>query len=180
MRINMDMIRKRLDERDDALIRARNDDSLELLESTFKAVENVMYELRPPMLDEFGVIASLQWLVKKFTERTGIAVEIRAKESWRGPAETEMALFRIAQEALTNVARHSAARRAVIEFREEARSVVLAIEDDGMGFDQKAERLQAGYGLTAMRERAEAVGGGLAVRSEKGNGTRITVEIPAA
>ena len=179
MRINMDMIRKRLDERDDPAIRARNDDSLELLESTFKAVENVMYELRPPMLDEFGVIAPLQWFVKKFTERTGIEVEIRAKEGWRGAADTEVALFRIAQEALTNVARHARARHAVVEFREDGPNVVLTIEDDGMGFDESAERLKTGHGLTAMRERAEAVGGTLEARSEKGRGTRIRAEVPA-
>lgn len=180
MRINMDMIRKRLDERDDPLIRARNDDSLELLESMFNAVENVMYELRPPMLDEFGLIAPLQWFVRKFTERTGIDVEIRAEEGWRGRADTEVALFRIAQEALTNVARHATARRAVVEFRERGPAVVLTIEDDGTGFDEKADRVQNGYGLTAMRERAEAVGGTLEVRSEKGRGTRITAEMPAA
>jgi signal transduction histidine kinase len=91
-----------------------------------------------------------------------------------------MALFRIAQEALTNVARHAAARRAAVEFREEGRSVVLTIEDDGTGFEEKAERLQTGYGLTAMRERAEAVGGTLEVRSEKGRGTRVTAKVPAA
>ena len=180
MRINMDMIRRRLDDHDDPLIRARNDDSLELLESTFKAVENVMYELRPPMLDEYGVIAPLQWFAKKFIERTGIDVQIRAKDGWRGRPDTEVALFRIAQEALTNVARHAEARHAVIEFREEGHNVVLTIEDDGVGFDETAERLQTGHGLTAMRERAEAVGGKLEARSEKGRGTRITAEVPAA
>ena len=180
MRINMDMIRRRLDDRDDALVRARNDDSLELLESTFKAVENVMYELRPPMLDEFGVTAPLQWFAKKFTERTGIEVEIRAEDGWRGPPDTEVALFRIAQEALTNVARHAQARHAVVEFRADGPNVVLTIEDDGAGFDEKAERLKMGHGLMAMRERAEAVGGTLEARSEKGRGTRITAQVPSA
>jgi signal transduction histidine kinase len=68
----------------------------------------------------------------------------------------------------------------VVEFRADGASVVLTIEDDGVGFDEKAERLQTGHGLTAMRERAEAVGGTLEARSEKGRGTRITAEVPAA
>ncbi len=98
MRINMDMIRTLLARHDDAVIRGRNDDSLELIESAFKAVENVMYDLRPPMIDEYGLIASLQWYAKKFTDRTGIRVEVRGDENWRCGPEVEIALFRIAQE----------------------------------------------------------------------------------
>jgi len=179
MRINMDMIRTRLAERDDALIRGRNDDCLELIESAFKAVENVMYELRPPMIDEYGLVAPLQWYAKKFTERTRIQVEVLGDESWRCGPEVEIALFRIAQEALNNVARHARARRVVIELQQTAPSIVLTIEDDGVGLERGGEQAErAGYGFITMRERAEAVGGAFAARSEKGRGTRITVEVP--
>jgi signal transduction histidine kinase len=179
MRINIDMIRTRLGERDDALIRSRNDDSLELIESAFKAVENVMYELRPPMIDEYGLIAPLQWYAKKFTDRTAIRVEVRGDENWRCGPEVELALFRIAQEALNNVARHAQARHVVIELRQADPHIVLTIEDDGVGFDREADRTEmTGYGLITMRERTEALGGTFEAQSEKGKGTRITVTVP--
>ena len=117
MRINTDLVRARLDEHDDAVIRERNEDSLQLIESAVKAVNNVMYELRPPMLDEYGLIASLKWYATQFTERTGIPVDICGVEGWRRSPETEIALFRIVQEALTNVARHARARQVTIDVR---------------------------------------------------------------
>jgi two-component system sensor histidine kinase UhpB len=179
MRINMDMIRTRLAEHDDTLIRGRNNDSLELIESAFKAVENVMYELRPPMIDEYGLIAPLQWYAKKFTARTGIRVTVRGDENWRCDPEIELALFRIAQEALNNVARHAQARHVAIELRETGPHIVFTIEDDGVGFDREADRAEkAGYGFITMRERAEALGGTFALQSESGKGTRITVSVP--
>lgn len=179
MRINMDMIRTRLAERDDARIRERNDDSLELIESAFRAVENVMYELRPPMIDEYGLVPALQWYARKFTDRTAIRVEVRGDEDWRCRPETELALFRIVQEALNNVARHARARNVAIELREDAQTIVLTIEDDGVGFEGGADRTQkAGYGLITMRERAEALGGIFEAHSEPGKGTRIAVRIP--
>jgi PAS domain S-box-containing protein len=179
MRINMDMIRTGLAKHDEAIIRSRNDDSIELIESAFKAVENVMYELRPPLLDEYGLIAPLQWYAKKFSERTGIRVAVRGDEGWRCGPEVELALFRIAQEALTNVARHAQARYVAIELQETAPHIVFTIEDDGVGFDRKDDEAEkAGYGFITMRERAEAVGGTFEARSEKGKGTRITVKVP--
>lgn len=179
MRINMDMIRTRLGERDDALIRERNDDSLDLIESAFKAVQNVMYDLRPPMIDEHGLVAALQWYAKKFADRTGIRVEFRGGKDWRCGPEVELALFRITQEALNNVTRHARAQSVVVEVRETPPTVTLNIEDDGVGLEREADRKgKAGYGLVTMRERAEALGGTFDARSEPGKGTRITVEIP--
>jgi signal transduction histidine kinase len=179
MRINMDLIRTRLDEHDDALIRARNEDSLRLLDSAFKTVQDVMYELRPPMLDEYGVVAPLRWYAKQFSERTGIRVEIRGVEGRRFGAEVEVALFRIVQEALNNVARHSHAKNVRIGIRDTAEETVLTVEDDGAGLDPVRDRPdKIGYGLITMRERAEAVGGAFQASSEKGRGMRITVRVP--
>jgi two-component system sensor histidine kinase UhpB len=179
MHINMDMIRTRLAEHDDPLIRSRNDDSIELIDAAFKAVENVMYELRPPMIDEHGLVAPLQWYARKFTERTGVRVEVRGDECWRCGPEVELALFRIAQEALNNVARHAQASNVAIDLREIGPDIVLTIEDDGVGFDRDADRTgEAGYGLVTMDERSEGVGGAFEAHSEKGRGTRITVRVP--
>ena len=179
MRINMDMIRTRLAERDDVLIRERNEDSLELIESAFKAVQNVMYDLRPPMIDEHGLVAALQWYAKKFADRTGIRVEFRGGKDWRCGPEVELTLFRITQEALNNVTRHARAQHVVVEVRETPPTVTLNIEDDGVGIDRDVDRTgKAGYGLVTMRERAEALGGTFDARSEPGKGTKITVSVP--
>jgi PAS domain S-box-containing protein len=179
MRINMDMIRTRLKEHDDAVIRSRNEDSIELIDSAFKAVENVMYDLRPPMIDEYGLIAALQWRARKFMERTGIHVEIHGDDAWRNDPEVELALFRIAQEALHNVARHARARNVDIELHEDGPQILLTIEDDGVGFaaDDRQEG-RSGYGLITMRERSEAVGGRFQAYSAPGKGTRFTVRVP--
>jgi two-component system sensor histidine kinase UhpB len=178
MRINMDLIRKRLDERDDPSIRSRNEDTRSLIESAFKAVQNVMYELRPPMLEEHGLVAPLQWYAKQFSERTGIRVEVHGDEDRRCSPEVELALFRIAQEALNNVARHAQARCVQIEFRDTGDEVVFTIEDDGKGFGGAGERgAKAGYGLITMRERADSVGGTFEASSAGGRGTRITVKV---
>jgi signal transduction histidine kinase len=179
MRGNADLVRARLGEHDDAEIRVRNEDSLQLIESTFKAVRNLMHELRPPMLDEHGLAAPLKWHAKQFTERTGIRVEIDADEAWRCGVETEIALFRIAQEALTNAARHSRARQVSVGLHETDGRIVLTIEDDGVGFDRADGAAgRAGYGFAMMSERADALGGTLEVRSGKGQGTCITVSVP--
>jgi PAS domain S-box-containing protein len=179
MRINMDMVRTRLAERDDELIRGRIEDSLQLIESTFEAVRNLMYDLRPEMLDEHGLVASLRWHARQFGERTGIAVDVRGAEGARCAQEVEIAFFRIAQEALSNVARHSQATKVRIEFADGDGEVMLTVEDDGVGFDPDGNgRRKTGFGLTTMRERAEAVGGSLETASHSGRGVRITVRAP--
>lgn len=179
MRINLDLIRTHVGEQGDAQIRARIEDSMGLVESTFKSVQDVMYDLRPPMMDEHGLVTSLRWYAKQFTERTGIHVEIHGVENRRG-AEAETALFRIAQEALNNVARHSRAKNVRIELLDGRDGMVLTVDDDGVGFDaaRKPSAGKTGYGLVMMRERAEAIAGTFETRSEKGKGTRITVTVP--
>jgi two-component system sensor histidine kinase UhpB len=179
LRINMDLIRKLAVDEGDAQIRARAEDSVQLIESTFKAVQNVMYDLRPPMLDEFGLVASLRWYSKQFAERTGMHVEVRAPKNGRCGAEVETALFRIAQEALNNVARHSQAKNVGIELRDAGKETLFTVEDDGVGFDTARDGLKkTSYGVVTMRERAEAVGATFEMGSEKGRGTRITVRVP--
>jgi signal transduction histidine kinase len=181
MRINMSLIGMQLDQNDDPLIRARNDDSLQLMDSTFDAVRNVMYDLRPPVLDAFGLVASLQWYAQQFAKRTGIRVEVRGVEGPRFGPDVEIALFRIAQEALTNVTRHSQAKNVRVDLQDRAEETVLTIEDDGVGFEPAGGRRgNIGYGLISMRERAEAVGGTFETSSEKGRGLRVTVKVPRA
>lgn len=178
MRLNVDFIRTRLEARDDAGIRARADDSMHLIDGMFKAVQNVMYDLRPPMLDEYGLGPSLRWYAKEFANRTGIRVETFDGDDPRLAPDVEAALFRIAQEALNNAARHSQAKSVHIDLHEDEGEVVFTIEDDGVGFEEGETTGKVGYGLVTMRERAEAVGATFSMSSEKGSGTRVTVRIP--
>ena len=178
IRIDLDMIRTRLDQHDDAVIRERADDALELIDSAFEAAEGVMYELRPPLIDEYGLLASLQWYARKFSERTGIDVEVRGAEQWRSTPELELTLFRIAQEALTNVAKHARARQVEIGLDYSDGYCTMSVRDDGVGFDSAfggPHAGDAGLGMVTMRERSQAVGGQFEVRATPGKGTLLTV-----
>jgi PAS domain S-box-containing protein len=165
---------------DDAV--ARGADSAALLEATIRTIENVMYDLRPPMLDDFGLAAALDWHARNFSTRTGIAVVVRAGESAaRPPPQVEIALFRIAQEALNNIAKHAGARRAAIELDHANGEYVMSVRDDGIGFDSAADAADIpnpGLGMVTMRERSQAVGGRFEIRTLPDRGTQLTVRIP--
>jgi PAS domain S-box-containing protein len=163
-----------------AALRRRLDDSLALVDGTLQSIESVMAELRPPLLDEYGIGAALGWYAEDFSRRTGI----RAEVTEAGPeqakalrAEAAVALFRIAQEALQNVVKHARARNVRIALSAEPGAIVLAVSDDGQGFDPGAAP-RGRWGMTTMRERAEAVGGRLEVESAPGAGTVVRIRVP--
>jgi signal transduction histidine kinase len=134
--------------------------------------------LRPTILDDFGLEAALRWLCEGFTHRTGIQTEFKSGISGRLPDETETHLFRLAQEALTNVARHSGARHAAVTLDSQGGEVRLSIRDDGRGLPA-AGAGPRGMGMIGMRARARSVGGDLSVRSKAGQGVEIEVRVPA-
>jgi signal transduction histidine kinase len=160
----------------------RLDECLELVEETVTCIRDVMAELRPPQLDDFGLAAALRWYAEKFSRRFGLASGVQCAEPIpRLPQNVETALFRIAQEALTNAARHSKAEHASLSLEATPEGVCMTISDNGEGFDPKAFRQPGerapGWGLLGMRERAEAIGGHLRVESAIGKGTRIMVNV---
>ncbi len=160
--------------------RQRLEESVALVDSTLQSIENVMAELRPPLLDEYGLAAALGWHAQEFSRRTGIRVTLddEAAESARTlRLEGALALFRIAQEALNNVLKHARATAVRIEIVLAGDDVVLSVHDDGQGFD--AERAPRGrLGMTTMRERAEAAGGQFNVETAPGRGTRVVARVP--
>jgi two-component system sensor histidine kinase UhpB len=182
LNINLNILKTRLSGEGAEELRSRLEDSATLLESTVDAVENVMAELRPPMLDDYGLLPALQWYAKEFSERTGINVLVQGDEpAKRPPPEVEITLFRIAQEALNNVVKHAGATSVEITFRRPNPGCELTVSDDGIGFDASLAaqaKARAGLGMVTMRERAQAVGGQFEVRSAHGRGTRVTVWIP--
>jgi len=152
-----------------------------LVEKTIDAIRGVMTDLRPPALEEFGLAPALRWYVAEFSERTGMKASLSMPGvDHRLPRDAELALFRIAQEALTNAAKHSAGSAVHVGLSENAGRLRLSVEDDGRGFADPVGARRArrgGWGLPAMRERAEAHGGMLTIEFP-GRGTRLVVEIP--
>jgi signal transduction histidine kinase len=157
--------------------RARIDDCIKLVEDSISNVRELSQLLRPTILDDFGLDAGLRWLAGRFRERTGIEVEYRSEFDGRLPDETETHLFRIVQEALTNVARHSGATRVEIYLRADGHSIRLTFGDNGGGLKQER---QGGMGLSGMRARAHSAGGELTLKSQPGSGVTIEVWAPLA
>jgi two-component system sensor histidine kinase UhpB len=153
-----------------------------LIEDTIACVRDVMADLRPPMLDDYGPMSALRSWVKHLPSLSPVEIRIDSDDSkFRLPGPLENGLFRIAQEALNNVVKHAEATRATVSLDIDATSVRLVITDDGRGFippaagDSIADEPR--WGLLSMTERARAVGGRLTVESQPGHGTRIIVEV---
>jgi PAS domain S-box-containing protein len=164
--------------------RQRLGDSVGIIESTLQQVRDLSLDLRPPMLDDFGLISALRWYVDRQARRTGLQARLSGEPPHlRLSPERETALFRIAQEAVTNIIRHAQATRIDVTLRQVGGRVELAIRDDGAGFDVRAvgERIAQGQsgGLLGMQERIELAGGVLSVESAPDVGTTIHVTFPS-
>ena len=155
-------------------------DSLKAItDATVASVQRIASDLRPPLLDELGLAATMDWLLESFSSRTGVAHELLLP-AWplQYGAEISTALFRIVQEALTNVSRHGQATQVVVDLAESDEGVTLKITDNGKGMDEAALSAGKGLGLMGMRERSVMLGGRLDITSRPGAGTRIEVRIP--
>jgi PAS domain S-box-containing protein len=179
--INLNILRNQLPAEAAGKAGKALEDSLRLVVKTVEDIRNVMAELRPPLLDEYGLLPALRWYGKQFSERTGLNTVVEGGETMpRLQPEIEIALFRITQEALTNVAKHGRASRVTVTLEEVDERTILTIADNGAGFDPKASQpTGAGtkWGLILIRERAEVVGGQVRIDSGPGKGTRIVVEV---
>ena len=154
-----------------------------LLSDVDERVSAMALNLRPPMLDDLGLIPALRWYVGRYADRVDVEVDLEAGGlSERLPQETETVLYRIVQEALTNVAKHAQASRVSIHLECGVSSVTVTIRDDGLGFDTEGvadlQPSRQGIGLLGMQERAASLGGGLSIESRPGEGTRLTIEVP--
>ena len=150
----------------------------ELVVQTLHDVRRLAVELRPKALDDFGLVPAIERLAESFTEQTGIAVDFEAAVGdSRLPSEIETALYRIVQEALTNVVKHAGARHVSVILSRKDGSVTAVIEDDGRGFEAGGTD-GAGLGLVGMRERLGLLDGRLAIESTQGAGTTLVVEVP--
>lgn len=156
-------------------------DTEKLVIDSIKHVRSTMTELRPPMLDQYGLTATLYWYCEEYQRRTKIKVNIndRYMRISRLPSDIEIALFRIAQEALNNIAKHANATQIDIELFAEVNYTMMAIRDNGSGFDTKIQssRSQRHWGIPLMRERARTIHGEFLLRSVPGQGTQVVVRV---
>jgi signal transduction histidine kinase len=179
LNINLNIVKGELVAGSEQQVNARLDESLKMVEEVIESIRDVMVALRPAVLDDYGLTSGLRWYAEHFTRRLGLTVVVtETQPGCRVPAAIEEALFRIAQEALSNVAKYAHAKRATVAVDATAEAIRLTIEDDGCGFDPgrvHPPTRDSGWGLMIMKERAAAVGADLSIDSAPGHGTRITV-----
>ena len=180
--INLDILKTQLAGNGNEAFCSRLNDAASLLEATAGAIENVMSELRPPMLDDYGLLPALQWYASEFSNRTCIQVSVDGDEGMeRLTQASEIALFRIVQEALNNAAKHAHAKSIRIALERSSARFMMTVSDDGVGLDTALippGRRRPGLGMVTMRERAQAAGGQFEIEAAAGRGTRVVVRIP--
>jgi signal transduction histidine kinase len=159
------------------------DKAIEQLTNEISNLRALITDLRPAALDEIGLGPALEGLVAQRREQTSLQVDARIALTFeQGTAgerltpELETAVYRLVQEALTNVAKHAQAKRAAVSVRDSDGHLVVEVEDDGIGFDETSTG--SGFGLTGMRERASLAGGELTISGEKDRGTSVSAIFP--
>jgi two-component system sensor histidine kinase UhpB len=179
LNLNLNIIRSQLPQESLRVVSARLQDTQRLLEETAAQIRDIMADLHPPALDEYGLLAAVRTYVEAFGARLAVPITVQGDDlAPRLSLAAETALFRIAQEALANAAAHARAQRVQITLAATPDRVTLTIADDGAGFDvARAGLARASWGLAIMRERAEAVGATLRIDTGPGRGTRVVAEI---
>ena len=153
-------------------------EALELLDRTIEGLRRTIARLSPRVLEEFGLSTAIRRQVQWLAKQTGMKASMEIPENWSSTDhDLDVALYRSVQEALHNVAKHSQASNFSVRLKVSGDTVTLQVEDDGVGFPRRAAHVR-GFGLTGMRERAAALGGSMKIRSERGKGTSIQVQLP--
>src|SRR5437016_6018029 len=153
----------------------------ELLNQVEKQLRRYSHELRPTVLDDLGWIPAIRFLAEGVSKRANLPIHIKVAFAGRLPSTTEIALYRVVQEALTNATKHAKASRVWIRIGRQNRILCCSIEDDGTGFDVHAVQSNCkrrGLGLTGMKERLHAIGGTLMIDSAPGQGTKLLIQLP--
>jgi signal transduction histidine kinase len=164
-------------------LQTRLTESQALADQTLEQIRELSFRLRPAMLDDLGLTPALQWYVRQYAQRVNFAIQLELVNlEERLPAHVETALYRICQEALTNVTRHAQANNVQVRVQRTGATVLARVEDDGQGFDVKhvfnGGLPQQGIGLLGMRERVALLGGSFNIQSELGHGTHLAIELP--
>src|SRR5215216_1436963 len=157
-------------------------DNIEAVDEALRLVRDLSVDLRPPVLDDLGLVTALRWYIDRYSKRTGLNVEViidLPDHNERFSRERETACFRIAQAALSNVARHAQASQVQVQLVKDENGLVLIVKDDGIGFDlNKRAPRAATLGLVSMHERAHAAGGTVEIDSARSKGTEVRFILP--
>lgn len=180
--INLESLETQLPS-DEKLLLDKIGETRQLAQNSLSNLRQIVYGLRPSILDDLGLIPAIRWYARTNLEKAGIMVEIDANGDLESLApQLNASLFRIAQEAINNILRHSEAKNVEINFAQVEGRIVVEVADDGQGFDPssvKEKALQLHHiGLLGMQERAELIGGSTEVISEPGSGTKIVISVP--
>ena len=185
MKMNLDRMRKNLGQRPQKLEGMMDWllDTEKLLGQTIEDIRTLTFELRPSMLDDFGLIPTLRWYIENYSKRSNIKVTLKTRErGYRFAQEVEVAFYRIVQEALTNVAKHAQATEASVLVAEKDSTIILSVKDNGVGFDaDKVLSTPRGeMGLFNIRERVNLLGGKFEIISRHRKGTTLNINIPSS
>jgi signal transduction histidine kinase len=161
---------------DDAASLRSLDNIRNFADSSVNSIRDIALLLRPSMLDDLGLIPALEWQAREVSRRSGIKVTVKAGNVPDSLSdETRTCVYRVVQEALVNVSRHSAAKSAIVTVKQEGNSLLLSVEDDGKGFNTETTR---GLGMLGMEERVRQLGGQFEIRSTPGKGTELLARLP--
>lgn len=177
LRMDVVWLKERLEKNDPAGA-ARALTMCDIIDSTITEVGGIARRLRPAVLDDLGLIEALEWHASDFEKRTGIVSVFKSVDVPVVNAVTAITVYRVAQEALTNAARHSGADHVYMNLSAQNGLLVLSVVDDGRGFDQDENADQEGFGLSGMRERAYLAGGDLEIKTASGQGTEVRLSVP--
>jgi PAS domain S-box-containing protein len=163
---------------DNKILKSKIEKTTELVSDSIGFVKRLTSELRPHILDDLGLISAIKWYTSEYEQRTGIKIRLNIDEKTTYEKKSELIIFRILQESLTNIARHSQAKNIIISISERNKDKLIKIKDNGIGFSTTATKHGKSFGLLNMKERAKEIGGTLAIESEPGYGTTIRLLLP--
>ena len=161
-------------------VTAKLNEMVEMLDRTVAATRRMAADLRPLMLDDLGLVPAIEWLASNFMQRCGVpcTLSVNNELELELPEPYATAVFRIVQESLNNIAKHAAASQVMVTLDKTQDAVRLRVQDDGCGFFSDSARKPQSLGLMGLRERAQLLGGSVAISSARGKGTTVEVSIP--
>ncbi|MGA2762056.1 MAG: PAS domain-containing sensor histidine kinase [Spirochaetia bacterium] len=154
------------------------DSALDLVDQSISMVQRITSNLRPRILDDFGLVPAMEWHLKDYQKRAGITCTLKTGGSIPMEKNRAAAIFRIFQETLTNVARHAQATKVAISLRKTGGRLHMRVADNGVGIDESQVVAASSYGIMGIRERAQAMGGQVSIRGVRGRGTTLELDIP--
>ena len=173
------LLGERLEPRDRAKVDEKIRGMKEQVDSTITSVQRIVAELRPGVLDDLGLVAAIEWQCRDFQRRTGVACHCTVShEDLRVDPEHATAVFRICQEALTNVTRHAQATEVHVRLEDQGGGLLLQVSDNGRGIPSDRLADARSFGLLGMRERAGLLGGDVQIETKEGSGTTIALQLP--